>query len=720
MNGRLAEAEILYGRILEAAPEQADARHLLGVLCGQTGRAEQASALIGEAMALRPDTADYPANLANILDAAGQPERAAAAHRRALSLAPDAAEGWYRFGNALPHGGTHLREAAVAALERAARLVPGDHRAAGRAALLLQIMARPHRDAGRRAEAAALLERSVGLLPEDAGIRFDRAAALYALGDRSGAMREFRHTLALAPGHAEALSNLGLLLDESGRTADGATACRRALAVQPGHVEGWVNLSAACETLGRYGAAAEAARRALTVQPGHAGAFSNLAGALGLMGRVEESLPLLQRAVRLDPDDRDARSRYLCALLYRSGQDGAGLLEESRRWAERFAVAAPLPRPANDPDPDRRLRIGLVSGDFRNHAFSFYMEPLFRAFDRSVVELFFYSTATATDAKTERFRALADRWCDAAALTEEELAARIRRDGVDVLVDLASHTAGNRLGVFTRRPAPVQVTTAVNIVTTGIDRFDACITDALLAPPGEEAHYAEPLLRLPRFSWAYQGPPEAPEVGPLPALRNGFITFGSFNNLSKITEETAALWAGVLRAVPNSRLLLKYKAMRDPASRAHLTALFACHGVASDRLELRRPPAGIRANLADYNDVDIGLDPHPYNGHTTTCEALWMGVPVIVPAGRPRDLGIARVGSAMMVSAGLPDLIAPDADAYAARAVALSADLNALTALRSGLRGHVASSPLGDVAALARAYEAAFRTLWRRWCATAR
>ncbi len=720
MNGRLAEAEILYGRILDADPEQADARHLLGVLCGQTGRAEQAAALIGEAMALRPDAADYPSNLANILDAAGQPERAAAAYRRALSLAPASAEGWYRFGNALPHGGTHRREAAVAALERAVRLVPGDHRASGRAALLLQIMARPHRDAGRRAEAAALLARSVRLMPDDAGIRFDRAAALYALGDRTGAMREFRGTLALAPGHAEALSNLGLLLDETGRSADGAAACRRALAVQPGHVDGWVNLSAAAEAMGRYGAAAEAARRALALQPGHAGAFSNLAGALGLMGRVEESLPLLRRAVRLDPGDRDACSRHLCALLYRSGQDGADLLEESRRWAERFAVTEPMPRPANDPDPERRLRIGLVSGDFRNHAFSFYMEPLFRAFDRSAVELLFYSTVTAPDAKTERFRALADRWCDAAPLTEEELALQIRRDGVDVLVDLASHTAGNRLGVFTRRPAPVQVTTAVNIVTTGIDRFDACITDALLAPPGEEAHYAEPLLRLPRFSWAYQGPPEAPEVGPLPALRNGFVTFGSFNNPSKITEETAALWAGALKAVPGSRLLLKYKAMRDPASRAHLTGLFACHGVTADRLELRLPPSGIRANFADYNDVDIGLDPTPYNGHTTTCEALWMGVPVVVPAGRPRDLGIARVGGAIMTSAGLPDLIAPDAGSYAARAAALAADLDALAALRAGLRNLVAASPLGDVPALARAYEAAFRKLWRHWCASAR
>lgn len=720
MNGRLAEAEILYGRILDADPEQADARHLLGVLCGQTGRVEQAAALIGAAMALRPEAADYASNLAGILDAAGQPERAAAAHRRVLSLTPAAAEGWYRFGNALPHGGTHLRAAAVTALERAVRLVPDDHRASGRAALLLQIMARPHRDSGRRAEAAALLERSAWLMPDDAGIRFDRAAALYALGDRRGAMREFRCTLALAPGHAEALSNLGLLLDETGRSADGAAACRRAVTVQPGHVEGWVNLSAATESIGLYGAAAAAARRALAVRPDHAGAFSNLAGALGLMGRVEESLPLLRRAVRLDPDDRDARSRHLCALLYRSGQDGSDLLAESRRWAEHFAVAVPMPRPANDPDPERRLRIGLVSGDFRGHAFSFYMEPLFRAFDRSAVELLLYSTVTAPDAKTERFRALADRWCDAVPLTEGELAAQIRRDGVDVLVDLASHTAGNRLGVFTRRPAPVQVTTAVNIVTTGIDRFDACITDALLAPPGEEAHYAEPLLRLPRFSWAYQGPPEAPEVGPLPALRNGVVTFGSFNNPSKITEETAALWAGALKAVPNSRLLLKYKAMRDPASRAHLTALFVRHGVAPDRLELRPPPSGIRANLADYNDVDIGLDPYPYNGHTTTCEALWMGVPVIVPAGHPGDLGIARVGAAIMTSAGLPDLITRDTAAYAARAAALASDTDALAALRADLRGRVASSALGDVPALARAYETAFRTLWRRWCAAAR
>ncbi|GAA4249808.1 hypothetical protein GBZ26_17705 [Azospirillum formosense] len=719
MNGRSAEAEILYGRILEAAPEQADARHLLGVLCGQTGRVEQAAALIGEAMALRPDAADYPANLANILDAAGQPERAAAAHRRALSLSPDTAEGWYRFGNALPHGGTHLREAAVTALERAVRLVPGDHRAAGRAALLLQIMARPHRDAGQRAEASALLERAAGLLPEDAGIRFDRAAALYALGDRAGAMREFRHTLVLAPGHADAWSNLGLLLDETGHSYDGAMASLRALALRPDFVGSWVNLSAAWNTLGLHGRAVTAAHRASALHPGHAGAIGNLAGALGAMGEVEPPSKLLRRAVILCPDDRDIASRHLYSLLFLSRQDSADLLAESRRWAARFAPPRPLPPPANHPAPDRRLRVAFLSGDFRNHAFSFYLEPLFRAFDRSAIELALYSTTTAPDTKTQRFRGIADLWRDVASLSDDELADTIRRDGVDVLVDLAAHTMGNRLPVFARRPAPVQATNAVNVVTTGIGHFDACITDALLCPPGTETQYAEPLLRLPQISWAYQGPPEAPEVGPLPALRNGFVTFGSFNNLNKLTDETVALWARVLNAVPDSRLVLKYMSMRDSSTCSRLRDRFGAYGVA-DRLELRQPPTGLRANFDDYNDLDIALDPFPFNGHTTTCEALWMGVPVLTMASRPGDLGVARVGEAMLTSAGLPDLIARNADAYATRALELASDLDALATLRSGLRGRVAASPLGDVEGQARAYENAFRTLWRRWCAAPR
>ncbi|MGQ9368352.1 tetratricopeptide repeat protein [Azospirillum sp. ST 5-10] len=713
--GRLAEAEILYGRILDAEPRQPDALHLLGVLAGQTGRPDRAAALIGEAMALRPDTADYPSNLGNALAAAGRPAPAAAAYRRALALAPAGAACWGGLGIVLHQHGDD--GAAVAALERAARLDPDDAASAGRAALLLHRRGLAERDAGRRAAAAAVLRRAVGLRPDEADLRFDAAHAAHAAGDRAAAEGHLQRALALRPDHADAWVNLGGLRQDTGRPGEGVRACRRALALQPEDVAARVNAAAAYDRLGQHGMAAAACRRALALDPAHAGALSNLAGAAAAGGRVEAAVALLRRALALRPDDRELHSRYLCTLLYRTGQDGAGLLAESRRWAARFATPEPLPPPDTPADtledPGRRLRVGFVSGDFRNHAFAFYLEPLFGAFDRTVLELVLYSTVTAPDATTLRFRALADRWRDAAGLDDEELARQVRHDGVDVLVDLGSHTAGNRLGVFARRPAPVQATTAVNVVTTGLDRFDACITDRFLAPPGEEAHYAEPLLRLPRFSWAYRGPPEAPEVAPPPALRNGFVTFGSFNNLSKLTEETAALWARVLHAVPGARLLMKYMAMRDPDTRARVAGLFGRLGVA-DRLELRPPPAGLRAHLADYGDVDIALDSFPYNGHTTTCEALWMGVPVLVLAARPHELGVARVGEAMLANAGLADLIAGDADAFVAKAVALAGDAAALAVRRAGLRAQVAASPLGDVPALARAYEGAFRALWRR------
>ncbi|MCW2247600.1 tetratricopeptide (TPR) repeat protein [Azospirillum fermentarium] len=711
MAGRLAEAEILYGRILAVEEEQADALHLLGVLYGQTGRLVPGIDLLRRAVRLRPDAAAMAANLANAAEGAGDDALAVAARRLVVLDDPAHGDGWARLGPALWRLGRG--EQAEKALAHAAALVPGDGEARGRLGMVRHALGGTEHRAGRLEAARAWLAGAAAVLPAGHDLAADARVLLglahHGLGERTAAERDLHTALALDPAHADALSALCALMGEAGRHEAAAAVGRRAVRAAPLERGGWVNRAAALDRCWRYGAALDAGAGALALDPAHAGALANRGGVLLAQGDGAAALVWLDRAVRVAPGDAALGQRRLCALPYRPGLTGEDVRRESAAWAVRHAPAVAA-RPVVG-DGGGRLRVGMVSGDFRNHAFAFYMEPLFRALDRGAVELCLYSTVTAPDARTERFRGLADRWCDAGGLSDAALAARIRADGVQVLVDLSSHTEGNRLAVFARRPAPVQATIAVTVVTTGLDAFDAVILDPWLAPSGAETQYSEPVLRLPRFAWAYRGPEEAPDVTPPPCRARGYVTFASFNNLSKLTPEVAALWARVLRAAPGSRLLLKYPALRDAGARAFVTGLFAPHGVA-DRLELRRPPSGIAANLGDYADADIALDPFPYNGHTTTCEALWMGVPVVTLAGGERAPGVARVAAAMLDNAGLAELAAGDADHYVSLAAGLAADPRRLADLRAGLRQRVAACALGDVDALARALESAWRRLW--------
>ena len=713
MAGRLAEAEILYGRILAVEEEQADALHLLGVLYGQTGRLAPGVELVRRAVRQRPDAAAMAANLANAAEGAGDDALAVAARRLVVVNDPAHGDGWARLGPALWRLGRGAP--AERALAHAVVLAPDDGEVRGRLGMVRHALGGVEHRAGRQAAARAWLAGAAAMLPMGHALAADARVLLglvhHGLGRRAAAETDLRAALVLDPAHADALSTLCALMGETGRNEAAAAMGRRGVRAAPLERGGWVNRAAALDRCWRYGEALDACTGALALDPAHAGALANRGGALLAQGDGAAALLWLGRAVRVAPEDAALGQRWLCALPYRPGLTGEEVRRESAAWAARHAPTV-VARPAGaDHNGGGPLRVGMVSGDFRNHAFAFYMEPLFRALDRDAVELCLYSTVTAPDAKTERFRRLADRWCDAGGLSADALAARIRADGVQVLVDLSSHTEGNRLAVFARRPAPVQATIAVTVVTTGLNAFDAVLLDPWLAPPGTEPQYSEPVLRLPRFAWAYRGPEEAPEVAPLPCRRRGYVTFASFNNLSKLTPAVAALWARVLHAVPGARLLLKYPALRDAGARAFVTGLFAPHGVA-DRLELRRPPSGITANLGDYADADIALDPFPYNGHTTTCEALWMGVPVVALAGDARAPGVARVAAAMLDNAGLGDLVARDADHYVSIAAGLAADPARLADRRAGLRRRVAASALGDVDALVRALEAVWRRLW--------
>ena len=341
-----------------------------------------------------------------------------------------------------------------------------------------------------------------------------------------------------------------------------------------------------------------------------------------------------------------------------------------------------------------------------------FAEPLLAAHDRSNVELYLYAGVPAEDAATERFRSLSDHWRSTIGLCDAKLAELIRADQIDVLVDLAGHTAGNRLLTFARRPAPVQVAYLLGHgYSTGLSAMDAFLADDALAPEGADALFSERLVRLPRIPLAYAPPEDMPPVAPLPALSNGYVTFGHFGRTERLNDSVIATWAHILHTVPRSRLILDNRPFQEAAFRDLFLARFASHGIDPARLDLVYSTPQSSA-WAAYGGIDIALDPFPHNAGTTTIEALWQGVPVVTLAGRPT---VGRFGASILHAVGLDDWITGDTDAYVARAVAAATDLAALAQLRAGLRQRVAASPLRDAAGLARAIEHTFRTLWNEW-----
>jgi hypothetical protein len=380
-------------------------------------------------------------------------------------------------------------------------------------------------------------------------------------------------------------------------------------------------------------------------------------------------------------------------------------------FADPLTPSAPQYR--NVPEESRRLRVGYVSPDFWKHPVSNFFEPVLEHHDRGEFDVYCYDTGRVDDDINRRLRTLADVWIDCAALSDDDLARRIGDDRIDILVDLSAHTKNNRLAVFARRPAPVQVSYLGYPTSTGMAAIDYRISDPVLDPDGAETFSVERVARLPHTYFCFRPPPELPAVGPLSALAAGYVTFGSFNNMTKLNAETIERWSAVLSAVPGSKLFVKTKSLEHVQMRKRLSEAFAGHGIAGSRLVLRGWEAETRHHLDHYNEVDIALDPAPYNGVTTTCEALLMGVPVVVLRG---DTHLSRMGASLLRAAGLPQLIVETPKEYVEKCVSLADDLAALAALRSQLRERMQTSAVMDEAGFTRALEREYRTMWQTWC----
>jgi predicted O-linked N-acetylglucosamine transferase (SPINDLY family) len=738
--GRLREAEALYQRALELHPGQPDALNLIGLIQHQRGRTATALARFDEALAIAPSVPEYHNNRGMALSRLGRLDEAIAALRVALGLRKNYAEAQYNLGNALRAKGDTA--AACEAYRAAVALHPGFHDAHVNLGNLLAESGDPEAGIRHLERAAALrpptaealnnlavaliaarrLDEAEGRLREAVTLRPDFAAAHINLGrvygerqDSGAALASLETAVRLKPDDAAARCQLGILLHAMKRHDDAVEQLRAAAVARPQDKRIQLQLGRVLDETSDFSGAAAAFRTALQVDPDNAEARVRLGRALLAGGRVEESIMQFESVVA-GPQAQVAASNRLLALNYNDGASAEAVAAAHREFGRALEESIePLPAAAVDRSPDRRLRVGYLSDDFRWHSCAFFAEPLLAAHDRSAVEVFCYSATNQPDAITARLRGHGHGWRDVGSIDDRAVAGQVRADGIDILVDLGGHTGGSRLGVFAMKPAPIQVTWLGYPNTTGLSRIDYRLSDAVADPPGAaDALCTERLVRLPGVFLCYRPPAEAPAVEPLPAEAGGTVTFASFNNVPKIGPSVVALWASILGEVPGSRLLMKSKALADEEVRVRYRKLFARHGIAPERIGMFPFVEDLAGSFALHRAVDIGLDAFPYNGTTSTCDALWMGVPVVTLRG---DRHAGRVGATLLQAVGLDECTAGSPEAYRAGALALARDLPRLAALRQGLRARVAASPLRDEAGFARAVEQAYREMWRGWCA---
>ncbi|MCC7017488.1 MAG: tetratricopeptide repeat protein [Rhodospirillales bacterium] len=635
-------------------------------------------------------------------------ERRLAALRRSFPGHPDVLHllGVVRLGLHRPAEAAESLRSALRAAE-----------AAGRADILapvLNALGSAERRAGEPARAAEILERAVRLVPGDADCHFNLGNALWDLGRFADAAGSFRAAAALSPRDPAIRFALGEALARAGDGEAGAEAYAAAAALDPGHAKARAALGALRLERNDIAGARESLEKALELDPGLAEAHLNLGILRIAAGEADAGVAASRRAIELKPALASAHSNLVQQMSYSARHSAEEILAEARRWnAVHARPRATRAKPhANARDPEKRLKVGYVGGDFRAHPVGYFSLSLFAHHDAVAVETFVYMTHPRIDALSERIRAHVRHWRGVPGLDEAALAEMVRADGIDILVDMAGHTAKNRLLALAERPAPIQAVGGGVMGTTGMDAVDYFLADAVEIPPGYERFYSESVVRLPNGNVCYAPPDYAREVAALPARTEGRVTFGCFNAAAKVTPESVALWARVLGMAPGSRMFLKSFAYADPETRARFARLFADAGVPGDRLILEGPSPHAEL-LAAYGGIDIALDPVPYSGGLTTLEALWMGVPVVT---LPGETFASRHSASHLANAGHPELIAGDADGYVAIARRLASDLDALAALRAALRPRMAASPVCDGAAYARNLESAYRAMWRAWC----
>jgi predicted O-linked N-acetylglucosamine transferase (SPINDLY family) len=716
--GRLVEAAAQFRAALQLKPGDAEIQTNLGLALREQGQYADAVASLQAALRSQPNHGRAQALLreALALEAAakgmacleqGKLPEAEAHFRQALHHWPEFPEGYNNLGHVLARQGR--LEEAIACYQQALRLRPHFGSAYNNLGIVYLRLKRP-------AEAEASFRAAIRLRPELAAAYTNLGLILLDQERLTEAIDCFERVLRLQPGNVQAHNHLATALHRLGQPEEAVSRLKEALRLQPTFADAHKNLGKVLRDLGRFDEAEASYQNARQLNPDDAGAHLELGNLFKDQGRLDDMIRAYRCALELKPDAAYMHSNLVYALHFHPDYEAPVILEEAQRWNQRHAEPLqPSIQPhTNLADPERQLRIGYVSPDFRNHATTFFTVPLLSNHDHRQFAIYCYAHLRRPDSLTERLQSYADVWRNTLGLSDEQLADLVRRDQIDILVDLTLHMADNRLLVFARKPAPVQVCWLAYQGTTGLSTMDYRLTDHYCDPPGLfDRFYSEESIRLPDAFGCYDPLCTEPAVNPLPARDKGSITFGSFNNFCKLNPAIVKVWAQVLTNVERSQLLIL---AAEGSHRQSVLKWFEQERVAPERVQFitGRPR---RQYLELYHRIDMALDTVPYSGQTTSLDAFWMGVPVLTLVGRT---AVGRAGLSLLQNLGLPDWIAETPKQFVAIAVKQAADLPGLAQLRASLRQRLQASPLMDGPRFARNMEAAYRRIWQDWCARRR
>lgn len=702
-SGDLAGAGALLDEASRTVPDLPRRHAVEGLVLAASGKPGAAIDAYRQALGRDPAYVAARCDLAILLAETGQANAALTELEAVLARQPDLTEA--HRSRILIFSGLARYDEARAAIDIALAALPGCVDFLVARATLLRLT-------GRNEDALAAIDDTLQRFPAHGPAWAEKGSILHALGRFEAALEAFDQALEDEES-VFALNGIGLVELDNGLPKAALAAFDRALALAPGDFDALFYRSQTLEALGRFDEALDGYRAVLERRPGFAPAMNNIGKIKRDMGLVGEAIAAFRTATEFAPDNAEHYSNLLLTLLYDASQQPDRLAEMHAEWGRRFGRQDARFRDwPNDPDPARPLRIGLVSAEFCRHAVGGWLLAAMQSLDAERYQLVGYSNRAREDDMTPRFKALTDAWRTVVGLDDHGLADRIRSDQIDILIDITGHTAHNRLPCFALKPAPVQATWLGYPFTTGLDAIDFAIMDAVAVRPGEEHRFVEQVVRLNPSRFAYEPPRALPDVAEPPSVRSGWITFGSFNNITKLSAEVLALWSRILRETPSARLILKSPALANPAVAARIRTAICGTGISEGRLELRGGSDNLGV-LTEYGDIDIALDPFPFGGGATSCEALLMGLPVVtLPSWQP----VSRQTETCLAAIGRRDWVAADQDHYAAIAARLARDPKALEEAREAQRSRFLQSAICNKAAFGKELDRKLREMWEHYC----
>jgi predicted O-linked N-acetylglucosamine transferase (SPINDLY family) len=703
--GHFEQAIYCYQRTLELDPNHVVALTNLSAALQRLGRLDEAMEYLRRALALCPGDWKLLTNLGMVLRAQGRLDEALDVCTRAVAAQPNSSRLHIDLGLVLQRQGK--LDQAIECYRRAIELDGQADRAYHNWGAALMA-------AGDSNGAIECYRRAIAIRPKLTGPICDLGAALVEQGKLPEAAAAFRAALQLEPSNAEILNSLGAALQQNDQLQEAAACYCRALEIDPSLAKAHTNLGTIFRVQRRLDEAERAHRRAIALEPNLAEAWNHLGMIVKDQGKLEECIACFRRAIAIQPGLLAAHSNLLYMLPFCEGHDAAAIYEENRLFDELHArpLAKFIQPHGNDRSADRKLRIGYVSASFHTHATSFFTASLLAAHDHEQFEIFCYADVRYPDSVTNSLRSSADHWRNTTGLSPRQLAECVRGDKIDILVDLTMHMNNNRILTFAFKPAPVQVCWAAYPGTTGLATIDYRFTDPFLDPPGQnDAFYSEESYWLPDTFWCYDPQTSELQVNSLPAPENGYVTFGSLNTFCKNNDTTWKRWARVLKAVDRSRLTVLAE---EGSHREHALDVLEREGIGRERVSFVGPRPRLEY-LRLYQSIDIGLDTLPSNGHTTSFDAYWMGVPVVTLVGKTP---VGRAGLSQLSNLGLTELVANTPDEYVSIAASLANDWERLGRLRQTLRNRLQTSPLMNAERFARGVEKGYRMFWQRWCSS--